>query len=68
MVIHDNTPAHREKACDDYLTTTKLKLLDHPPYSPVIVLYVFVVVPRMKANLKGREFLLLLGPSDMLEQ
>lgn len=53
---HDNAPAHRAKACTEYLTTTGLKLLEHPPYSPDLAPCDFALFPHVKMKLKGRRF------------
>ncbi|KAF2880172.1 hypothetical protein ILUMI_25973 [Ignelater luminosus] len=53
---HDNAPAHRAKTCTDYLTNTKLKLLEHPPYSPDLAHCDFADFPRVKMKLKGKRF------------
>lgn len=41
---HDNTTAHRSKACTDYLVTTRLKLLKVPLYSLDLAHSDFVLV------------------------
>lgn len=53
---HDNAPAHRAKVSTDYLTSTGLKLLEHPPYSPDLAPCDFALFPHVKMKLKGRRF------------
>lgn len=53
---HDNAPAHRARACTEYLATTGLKLLEHPPYSPDLAPCDFALFPHVKMKLKGRRF------------
>jgi histone-lysine N-methyltransferase SETMAR len=53
---HDNSPAHRCKVCTEYLPSTGLKVLEHPPYSPDLAPCDFALFPYVKNRLKGRWF------------
>lgn len=53
---HDNAPAHRANVTRNFLASTKLTLLPHPPYSPDLAPCDFFLFPKIKRNLKGRQF------------
>jgi hypothetical protein len=53
---HDNAPAHRSKVCTEYLTSSRLKVLEHPSYSPNLALFDFALFPYMKIRLKRDGF------------
>jgi hypothetical protein len=53
---HDNAPAYHSKVCTEYLPSTGLNVLEHPPYSPDLAPRDFVLFPYVKNRLKGRQF------------
>lgn len=53
---HDNAPAHRAQLTQNFLQSTNLEILPHPPYSPDLAPCDFFLFPKMKKNLKGRHF------------
>ena len=53
---HDNAPAHKAKLTQEFLSSTNLVQLPHPPYSPDLAPCEFFLFPIMKRNLKGRRF------------
>lgn len=53
---HDNAPAHRARATQEFLQATQLVQLPHPAYSPDLAPADFFLFPRMKKNLKGKHF------------
>lgn len=53
---HDNAPAHRSQQTMQFLQSSGLKLLEHPPYSPDLAPCDFGFFPYVKKQLKGRRF------------
>lgn len=53
---HDNAPGHKAKHTQNFLETTNLIQLPHPPYSPDLAPCDFYLFPKIKKNLKGRRF------------
>ena len=56
LFLHDNAPAHRALATQKKLGYLGFQLLDHPPYSPHLVLSDYDLFPGLKKQLKGRHF------------
>jgi histone-lysine N-methyltransferase SETMAR len=54
---HDNVPAHKAKATQDYLQRHKVVVLLHPAYSPDLTPCDFFLFPKLKDALSGRRFL-----------
>jgi len=54
--LHDNAPAHRALATQKKLAYLGFQCLDHPPYSPDLVLSDYHLFPGLKKQLKGRHF------------
>lgn len=52
-IYHDNAPDHHAKTCNEYLTITELKLLQHPPYGPSIATCNFALSSTVKMKLEG---------------
>ena len=51
---HDNVPAHVLHNVRQFLSSTKMTVIPHPPYSPDLVPCDFFLFPKMKLKLKGR--------------
>lgn len=52
----DNAPAHSAARTMDYLTTSGVQMLPHPPYSPDLAPCDFFLFPTVKKMLRGRKF------------
>lgn len=56
LLHHDNAPAHTSFKTTEFLTTSNIALVPHPPYSPDLAPCDFSFFPQMKLKLKGRRF------------
>ena len=56
MLQHDNAPAHTALSIREFLAKRNIPVLQHPPYSPDLVLYDFFLFPKLKSKLKGHHF------------
>ncbi len=54
--LHDNTHSHTGKATLGYLTTKKIKVLPHPPYSSDLAPCNFWLFPKLKEQLRNPYF------------
>lgn len=63
LLHHDNAPAHTALKTRDFLDSTPVKLLGHPPYSPDLAPCDFFLFPKIKNQLKGIQFS---SPEDAL--
>lgn len=52
----DNAPIHKSLTIASYINQEKLKLLDHPPYSPDLAPCDFWLFPMIKQRLKGKKY------------
>ena len=55
--MHDNAFSHK---CDDvksFLASEKVKVLNHPPYSPNLSPCDFFLFPRLKKMLSGNKYM-----------
>lgn len=52
----DNAPAHSARVTQEFLASTQLTLLPHPPYSPDLAPADFFLFSKIKKNLKGKRF------------
>lgn len=53
---HDNAPAHTAAATLDFLTENGVRLLSHPPYSPDLAPCDFFLFPKLKLQMRGKQF------------
>jgi len=56
LFFHDSAPAHRALATQKKLAYLGFQCLDHPPYSPDMVLSDYHLFPGLKKKLKVRHF------------
>lgn len=56
LLHHDNAPAHSAFKTRDFLDSTPVKLVGHPPYSPDLAPCDFFLFPKIKNQLKGKQF------------
>ena len=50
-LLHDNTSSHKCEVVKSFLAFEKVKVLNHPPYSPDFFLF-----PRLKKMLSGNKY------------
>lgn len=55
-LLHDNAPAHNSRVVKEFLAKRSVVILQHPPYSPDLAPADFWLFPKLKLNLKGRQF------------
>ena len=56
LFLHDNTRTHQALATQKKLAYVGFQCLDHPPYSPDLVLSDYHLFPGLKKQLKGGHF------------
>lgn len=56
ILHHDNASSHTSHQTIEYLTTQKIELMGHPPYSPDLAPNDFYLFPRIKDKLRGQRF------------
>ena len=52
-LLHDNASSHN---CESFLASEKVKVLNHPPYSPDLSPCDFFLFPRLKKMLSGNKY------------
>ena len=53
-LLHDNASSHKCEVVKSFLASEKVKVLNHPPYSPDLSPCDFFLFPRLKKMLSGR--------------
>ena len=56
-LLHDNTSSHMCKVVKSFLASEKVKVLNHPPYSPDLSPCDFFLFQRLKKMLSGNKFM-----------
>lgn len=56
MLHHDNAPCHTAISIMEFLTSKRITVVLHPPYSPDLSPCDFFLFPKLKHVLKGRHF------------
>ena len=54
--LYDNASSHKCEVVKTFLASEKVKVLNHPPYSPDLSPYDFFLFPRLKIMLSGNEY------------
>ena len=54
-LLHDNASSHKYEAVKSFLASEKVKVLNHPPYSPDLSPCDFFLFPRLKKMLSGNK-------------
>ena len=54
-LLHDNPSSHKCEVVNSFLSSEKVKVLNHSPYSPDLSLYHFFLFPRLKKMLSGNK-------------
>ena len=55
-LLHDNTSSHKCEVVKSFLASEKVKVLNHPPYSPDLSPCDFFLFPRLKKMLSGNKY------------
>ena len=56
-LLHDNASSHKCEAVKSFLASEKVKVLNHPPYSPGQSPYDFFLFPKLKEMLSGNKYM-----------
>lgn len=56
LLHHDNASSHTAIITKNFIKKNKLKLLEHPPYSPDLAPCDFWLFPKLKRHLRGFKF------------
>ena len=54
--LHDNASSHKCEVFKSFLASEKVKVLNHPPYSPDLSPCDFFLFPRLKKMLSGNKY------------
>ena len=54
-LLHDNASSHKCEVVKSFLASEKVKVLNHPPYSPDLSPYDFFLFPRLKKMFSGNK-------------
>ena len=57
-LLHDNASSHKCEVVKSFLASEKVKVLNHPPYSPNMSSCDFFLFPRFKKMLSGNKYTL----------
>ena len=55
-LLHDNASSHMCEVVKSFLASEKVKVLNHPPYSPNLSPCDFFLFPRLKKMLSGNKY------------
>ena len=55
-LLHDNASSHKCEVVKSFLASEKVKVLNHPPYSPDLSPCDFFLFPRLKKMLSGNKY------------
>ena len=55
-LLHDNTPSHKCEVVKSFLASEKVKVFNHPSYSPDLSPCDFFLFPRLKKMLSGNKY------------
>ena len=55
-LLHDNVFSHKCEVVKSFLASEKVKVLNHPPYSPDLSPCDFFLFPRLKKMLSGNKY------------
>ena len=55
-LLHDNASSHKCEVVKSFLASEKVKVLNHPPYSPDLSPGDFFLLPRLKKKLSGNKY------------
>ena len=55
-LLHDNAPSHKCEVVKTFLASEKVKVFNHPPYSPDLNPCDFFLFPRLRKMLSGNKY------------
>ena len=55
-LLYDNASSHKCEVAKSFLASKKVKVLNHPPYSPDLGPYDFFLFPKLKKMLSGNKY------------
>ena len=55
-LLHENASSHKCEVVQSFLASEKVKVLNHPPYSPDLSPCDFFLFPRLKKMLSGNKY------------
>ena len=55
-LLHDNSSSHKCEVVKSFLASEKVKVLNHPPYSPDLSPFDLFLFPRLKKMLSGNKY------------
>ena len=55
-LLHDNAFSHKCEVVNSFLASEKVKVLNHPSYSPDLSPVTFFLFPRLKKMLSGNKY------------
>ena len=55
-LLHDNASSHKSGVVKSFVASEKVKVLNHPPYSPDLSPCDFFLFPRLKKMLSGNNY------------
>ena len=55
-LLHDNASSYKCEVVKSFLASEKMKVLNHPPYSPDLSPCDFILFPRLKKMLSGNKY------------
>ena len=55
-LLHDNVSSHKYEVVKSFLASEKVKVLNHPPYSPDLSPYSFFLFPKLKKMFSGNKY------------
>ena len=55
-LLHDNASSHKCEVVKPFLSSEKVKVLNHPPYSPDLSPCDFFLLPRLNKMLSGNKY------------
>ena len=55
-LVHDNASSHKCEVVKSFFASKKVKVLNHPPYSPYLSPCDFFLFPRLKKMLSGNKY------------
>ena len=56
-ILHDNASSNKCEVVKSFLASEKVKVLNHPPYSPDLSPCDFFLFPRLKKMLSGNKYI-----------
>ena len=56
-LLHDNASSHKYEVVKSFLASEKVKVLNHPPYSPDLSPCDFFLFPRLRKMLSGNKYM-----------